>query len=91
MNFVLPAELTHSAAQACCARFAQWLGQGSGPACVDLSGLSQFDSSALAVLLDCKRQAQAAGRSFEPVGWPERLRELARLYGVLAWLDPAHA
>ena len=89
-GFSLPSQLTHTGASACCAQFGQWLEQGSGPARIDLSGLTQFDSSALAVLLDCKRQALAAGRSLEPSGWPDRLQELARLYGVLAWLDPTH-
>ena len=49
---------------------------------VDASDLAQFDSSALAVLLDCRRQALAVGQSFTVTGAPQRLVQLATLYGV---------
>ena len=49
---------------------------------VDASGLSEFDSSALAVLLACRREALEAGKGFAVSGVPERLRRLAGLYGV---------
>ncbi|HEY9240244.1 MAG TPA: STAS domain-containing protein, partial [Burkholderiaceae bacterium] len=32
---------------------------------IDASNLQQFDSAALAVLLECQRAAQASGKSFE--------------------------
>ena len=62
----------------------------SGPAevVVDASGLTEFDSSAVAVLLECRRQALAAGKAFSVRGLPPRLRQLAGLYGV-AELIPA--
>jgi phospholipid transport system transporter-binding protein len=49
---------------------------------VDAAGLRQFDSSALAVLLECRRLAEKSGRSFQLSGAPPRLSQLARLYGV---------
>lgn len=52
------------------------------PVVVDAGSLSRFDSSALAVLLACRRQAQALGRAFYVRGLPPRLRQLAGLYGV---------
>ena len=56
----------------------------------DASALSRFDSSAIAVLLDCRREALALGKSFSVKGLPSRLRVLAGLYGV-ADLLPATA
>jgi phospholipid transport system transporter-binding protein len=57
---------------------------------VDASALTEFDSSALAVLLECRREALAAGKGFTVTGLPVRLRQLAGLYGV-AELVPATA
>ena len=48
----------------------------------DASNLTQFDSSALAVLLECHRAADAWGKPFELRGAPPKLAALARLYGV---------
>jgi phospholipid transport system transporter-binding protein len=61
---------------------------------VDASALQEFDSSALAVLLECRRRAQAAGKPFRVLGAPPKLIELAQLYGVdsaLPGLRPAQA
>jgi len=49
---------------------------------VDASALQHFDSSALAVLLELRRQAQVRGHSFRVMGMSARLSELAGLYGV---------
>ena len=49
---------------------------------VDASALTVFDSSALAILLQCRRQALAAGKTFAVLGAPARLRQLAQVYGV---------
>ncbi|MEP6826005.1 MAG: STAS domain-containing protein, partial [Ramlibacter sp.] len=57
-------------------------------AIADASALTRFDSSALAVLLECRREALARGKSFSVSGLPARLRDLANLYGV-AELLPA--
>lgn len=49
---------------------------------IDASALREFDTSALALLLQAKRLAQAAGRRFEVSGAPPKLQQLAQLYGV---------
>ena len=53
-----------------------------GDVVVEASSLRQFDSSALAVLLECRRAAQAWGRRFAVRNAPPKLAALARLYGV---------
>jgi phospholipid transport system transporter-binding protein len=52
----------------------------------DASALMHFDSSALAVLLECRRGALAIGKSFAVAHMPARLRELATVYGVASLL-----
>ena len=87
---VLPAELTHEHAAACCRMLEQ--GMRTHPAAVivaDASALARFDSSALAVLLDCRREALALGKSLAVKGLPPRLRVLAGLYGVAELLPAA--
>jgi len=49
---------------------------------VDASNLQQFDSSVLAVLLECQRAADAWGKPFSLRNAPPKLAALARLYGV---------
>jgi phospholipid transport system transporter-binding protein len=49
---------------------------------LDASALAQFDSSALAVILACRREAAAVGKTFSVHGLPARLSQLAGLYGV---------
>lgn len=56
---------------------------------IDASNLLQFDSSALAVLLECQRAADARGRPFELRSPPAKLAALAKLYGIDALLMPA--
>jgi phospholipid transport system transporter-binding protein len=80
---VLPAELTHAQATACCRMLAQALRTEPGAQAVaDASALRQFDSSALAVLLECRREALALGKTFAVSQLHPRLRALATLYGV---------
>ncbi|WP_332827017.1 STAS domain-containing protein [Ramlibacter sp.] len=80
---VLPAELTHAQATACGRMLAQALHSDHGPqAIADASALRRFDSSALAVLLECRREALAVGKTFAVSGLHPRLRALATLYGV---------
>ena len=85
----LPPVLTHDVA----AGFARGLkpavrSQSPAKVVADASALREFDSSALAVLLECRREALAAGKAFSVQGLPARLRQLASLYGV-AELIPA--
>lgn len=80
---VLPAELTHDQAAACCRMLGQALrSQPEATVVADAGSLTRFDSSALAVLLDCRREALALGKTFAVSRMPPRLRELATLYGV---------
>ena len=91
MALKLPAELTHElAAPAVLALKAALAAQLGAVVMVDASALEKFDSSALAVLLACRRAALAAGKSFAVHGLPEGLRQLAGLYGVQSLL-PASA
>ena len=86
---VLPAELTHAQAPACARMLAQAMrSDPAREAVADASGLQRFDSSALAVLLECRREALALGKTFAVSQLHPRLRELATLYGV-AELLPA--
>jgi phospholipid transport system transporter-binding protein len=50
--------------------------------CIDASALTDFDSAALALLLQARREAQAKGMPFEVSGAPDKLVQLAQLYGV---------
>jgi phospholipid transport system transporter-binding protein len=87
---ILPAELTHAQAAACVRMLTQGLRSQAGTAVVaDAAALSKFDSSALAVLLECRREALALGKTFTVAHLPARLRELAALYGVAELLPAA--
>jgi phospholipid transport system transporter-binding protein len=87
---VLPAELTHDQAPACSRMLAQALrSEGEATVVADAGALEHFDSSALAVLLDCRREALARGKSFAVARMPARLRELASVYGVVGLLPAA--
>lgn len=90
-SLVLPDRLTHAQAPACVQALTKALQQGTGSLIADASALRHFDSSALAVLLEARRTAQARGCGFAVDGLPERLRELAVLYGVADLLLPTAA
>jgi phospholipid transport system transporter-binding protein len=60
-----------------------------GDVVVDASNLQHFDSSAIAVLLECQRAADAWGKLFALRNAPPKLLALARLYGVDVLLAPA--
>ena len=87
---VLPGKLTHDEAPACAEVLEKGLvAEAASATVVDASALVKFDSSALAVLLECRRQARGLGRSFSVKGLPPRLRMLASLYGVAGLLPAA--
>jgi phospholipid transport system transporter-binding protein len=87
---VLPAELTHDQAAACSRMLAQAMrSEKEGAVVADAGALQRFDSSALAVLLECRREALAHGKSFAVARLPARLRELASVYGVEGLLPAA--
>lgn len=59
------------------------------PLQLDLSGISEADSSAIALLLACRRAAQQAGQPLQLLNWPARLSELVELYALRGLLiDP---
>lgn len=87
---VLPAEITHAQATVALRTLLQGLRSQTGTAVVvDATALTRFDSSALAVLLECRRESASLGRSFVVRGLPQRLAALAGLYGVAELLPSA--
>jgi phospholipid transport system transporter-binding protein len=80
---VLPASVTNREARDTLRLLAQAMRSDAAEGVViDASPLQQLDSSAIAVLLECRRLAQASGRRFELRGAPPKLASLAQLYGV---------
>lgn len=86
----LPAELTQRQAMACLRLLLeQQRAQRQSAVQIDASALTRFDSSALAVLLACRRAALTAGQHFSVQSMPAALAAMARLYGVHALLVEA--
>ena len=84
----LPASVTFADVQAA----AQGLAPASaGPWRVDATALRNFDSAAIALLLDLRRRAMAAGATMSVQGAPATMVDLATLYGVadLLVFEPA--
>jgi len=80
---VLPADLTRNQASACLQMLVQGLKALSDTAVVvDAAALARFDSSALAVLLELRRESLAHGKTLRIRALPERLRDLAKVYGI---------
>ena len=80
---VLPTELTHRQASVALRMLLQALkAQREPQVVVDAGALAAFDSSALAVLLECRRAAVSEGRGFMVKALPPALASLAGLYGV---------
>lgn len=84
----LPAGLTHEVAAGFVLDLKRQVQSQPGAVVADASALQLFDSSALAVLLACRREALAAGKNFSVQGLPVRLRQLATLYGVAELVPP---
>jgi phospholipid transport system transporter-binding protein len=80
--FALPASTTIDDAAALAATLPAQVRGGSGVLRVDASAVVACDSATIALLLEARRQAEAAGRGFEVAGAPPKLVDLARLYGV---------
>ncbi|QNB12416.1 STAS domain-containing protein [Paraburkholderia tropica] len=79
-RFATGATLTHESAKAA---LSAGLAQiASGATAVDCAPLTQFDSSALAVLLAWQRAASQRGAILNVVNLPAALASLARAYGV---------
>ncbi len=85
-----PAEVTNVQATALLQHLVEQVAAETGAVLtVDASAMERFDSSALAVLLQLRRDALAQGKTFSVKGLPPRLRELAGLYGVAELLTAA--
>jgi phospholipid transport system transporter-binding protein len=79
----LPSQITVDQARDCLAQLTPQIAAASGPVVtVDASALNAFDSSALSVLLGCRRAATAAGKQLLVQSLPQGLRSMAALYGV---------
>jgi phospholipid transport system transporter-binding protein len=94
--FELPVTLTLAQAKAAVQAIEDALGQGrveKGVFIIDASGLRDFDTAAIAVLLEARRLAQAAGRSLSVRGALPALVELSAIYGVngLLGFEPSAA
>ena len=76
----LPAKLDIADVRAALPSLASAVEQGNGALVVDASALKNFDSSAIATLLELRRRAP--GREFSVSGAPTAMVELATLYGV---------
>jgi phospholipid transport system transporter-binding protein len=79
----LPASLTLKDAQAVLESLRQsFAADGAEVWRIDAAPVTQLDTSALAVLLECSRMAAAGKRKLEIVNAPTRMSDLAHLYGV---------
>jgi phospholipid transport system transporter-binding protein len=84
-SIALPATVMQAQAQAVADDLAaQLLARVSkgAEAVLDASALAHFDSSALAVVLACRRAVMAQGAQLRVSGLPERAQALAKVYGV---------
>ncbi|MGU7774031.1 STAS domain-containing protein [Burkholderia sp. MR1-5-21] len=87
-GFEAGSSLTHASAQAA---LAAGLAQiGAGATAVDCAALTQFDSSALAVLLAWQRAARSRGATLDILNLPPKLESLAQAYGVDALISGRH-
>ena len=87
--FALPQTLTLAQANEAVRGIEHALEQDTGATgtlTIDAAALANFDTSAIAVLLEARRLAQAAGRTLNVQGAPAAMIELAGIYGVDALL-----
>ena len=79
----LPSDLRHGNAASSLAKLQVQI-RNSADAEVEIQAgqLTDFDSSALAVLLGCRREAESLSKTLKFKQFPPKLRELALLYGV---------
>ena len=77
----LPERVTMTEARATLAQLQPLLQAADAPV-IDASSLHELDSAAVALLLECQRQAVARGLPLRVTGAPPKLSQLAKLYGV---------
>ena len=80
----LPAQITMAVAAAAHARLIEQLAAqaGAGETVLDAAPLTDFDTSALAVLLEAGRLCRQRGARLSVVNAPAKLSQFAALYGV---------
>lgn len=84
----LPARITYSDANVLARNLTGQISVQPNAVVVGGQQLVEFDSSALAVLLACRRSALAAGKQFSVNSLPAKLAQLAALYGVAQLMMP---
>lgn len=89
VSAVLPPQVTLADAGKTLMELKQALTQQTGPVVtLDAGPLRVFDSSAVAVLLELRRQLLTEGKTLQVHNWPRRLEALMGLYGVGDLLAP---
>ena len=79
----LPEAVTVHTVTAVLASLSRQLGQAQGQeATLEAGALRSFDSSAVALLLELRRDLSQQGRQLRLVNLPGKLQELVALYGV---------
>lgn len=80
---VLPESITQANAVTCLAALSKDLArEPTDDVVLDAARLSRFDSAALALLLEMRRNVLKTGKTFAIKGAPQRLQDLADLYGI---------
>ncbi|HEY4802400.1 MAG TPA: STAS domain-containing protein [Paraburkholderia sp.] len=87
-RFATGANLTHESAKAALSAGVAQI--AAGATAVDCAALTQFDSSALAVLIAWQRAARERGTALAVLNLPPALASLARAYGVDMLLHERH-
>ena len=83
MELALPSTLTHAHANAQLAAWAPQLADvDGGVITLDCGALQHFDSTALALVLEIGRQVRAKGARLQLRAVPQRLHDLAEVYGL---------
>lgn len=78
--YPVPGEVTIATATAQLAAAVAALEKGND--IFDFSALRELDSTALALILACRREAERMGKQLHCINLPENLKNLAALYGV---------
>lgn len=78
---VLDTVVTSATASAALSQCADAIRQGARV--LDFHRVNEMDSAALALIIECRREAERAGIALRCVNLPNNLISLASLYGVL--------
>ena len=86
-RLLLDGPVTFDTVPAVVAAVEEHLQQGAGV--VDFAGVTEIDSSAVALALECLRKAERLGVPLRLINVPDSMHNLARLYGVSELLQSA--